>query len=197
MQRTILFVLFISLNDITHSFILPPAKKVKSQYSRSRLARSFVLWNQSTKPTHGIDNDKLVQWHTFCNDIDQTLEGLVSPAPESFHILHSVIINMNTSANSECSHLNDLCSLSRFLVKPKYSIELYWNSDTWMWKVIPRTSGGRPIIYPPNITKGKDEMHHVYNILELSKMALDIATGTSRDRKSQSLIYEIARQAEV
>lgn len=75
------------------------------------------------------------QWHKLCEDVDKVLGSLVSPAPESFHILHSLLSKINDEV--ECfdrnfpagKYNNDLKALSSFLIKENYSIVLYLDSD--------------------------------------------------------------------
>ena len=142
-------------------------------------------------------------WHDFCDDIDASLQGLVSPAPESFHVLHSIISKIDSVTllqdfNEDCSnYLNDICALS-FLVKPSYSLQLYLDSDVVKWRLVPRNDCHNSVIYPLDFRIGKNELYHQYNILELSRKALDVATHSSCENTSCLVkVHEIARQAEV
>lgn len=134
-------------------------------------------------------------WREFCEDADKVMEGLVSPAPESFRVIHSVISKINSVR--ECDYLDDLKALSSFLVKPNYAIELYYDSGLIMWRLNLRTSSKFGVIYPSDfIQEGKAELWHEYNTLQLSQMALDLATKTPTDPQNLRKIHDIAQQAE-
>lgn len=146
-------------------------------------------------------DNKSNDWHRYCHDIDEVLEGLISPAPESFDVLHSVMCNINSMGfyNDKNSgvYMNDLVALSSFLVKPKYAIQLYWYMNVIGWKLVPR-NGHAGVIYPSGLSLNQenDKMYHRYNVLELSKMALGVATEDSLGkRQSLARIHEFAREA--
>jgi hypothetical protein len=83
------------------------------------------------------------QWHKLCEDVDKVLASLVGPAPESFHILHTLLSKINDEV--ECfdenfpagKYNNDLKALSSFLIKENYSIVLCLDSDLVKWKIEP------------------------------------------------------------
>lgn len=95
--------------------------------------------------------------------------------------------------------MNDLVALSSFLVKPKYAIQLYQYENVNRWKLVPR-NGDASVIYPSDFTFDlKHEVYQRHDVLELSKMALDIATDDSLCTEHQRLarIHELAKEAEV
>mmetsp|Transcript_41507 Transcript_41507/g.88435 ORF Transcript_41507/g.88435 Transcript_41507/m.88435 type:complete len:640 (+) Transcript_41507:108-2027(+) len=148
------------------------------------------------------------KWHELCEDVDKILEGLVSPAPESFHVLHSALskINCERGRFDECvpevgivSALNDLRALSSFLVKPNYAIELYLDTEGLKWRLIPRENHNENVIllYECNcIEEGEPELYHLFNTLQLSRLALDLATKTPNDPQLLCKINDIAQQAQ-
>mmetsp|Transcript_8279 Transcript_8279/g.18543 ORF Transcript_8279/g.18543 Transcript_8279/m.18543 type:complete len:638 (-) Transcript_8279:135-2048(-) len=142
------------------------------------------------------------QWNELCEDVDKIMEGLVSPAPESFRVLHSVMskINFDESVpadDNDTNYLGDLKALSSFLVKPNYDIELYTDSEILKWRLIPRSNNKVGVIYPCDcIQEGKTELYHEHNSLNLSRMALDLATKTPSDPHVLPKIHDIVRQAE-
>ena len=171
------------------------------------VAASFVLQSIQHYRRHFVshatllDNYESDKWHHFCDDIDQVLKGLVSPAPESFHVLHTLISKINESIDGskhDCSFancINDLYVLAVSLVKPDYSIEIYMQFDVTKWRLNPRNNGEK-VKYMQDCIKGKDEFYHKYNVLELSRMALDIATSASHESQSLTKVQELAKQAE-
>ena len=129
--------------------------------------------------------------------MDKVLEGLVSPAPESFHVLHYTILKISDNLHEdEIVGLNDLLALSKFLVKPKYTIKLYYESGGLKWKLVPQTTDD-DIIYPIDWKRGKDELYHKLNTVQLSRMALEVATENSQKSSNLSELNELAQQAEV
>ncbi|KAL7534773.1 hypothetical protein ACHAXR_006069, partial [Thalassiosira sp. AJA248-18] len=135
------------------------------------------------------------QWHINCEDVDKTMSCLVSPAPESFHVLHSVISNIHDKNSPNT--LNDLRALSSFIVKPDYSIELFLDCDMLKWRLIPRSNCELSVIYPCEcIQEGKAELYHEHNALQLSRIALDLATKAPNDPRIFPQIHDIALQAE-
>ena len=142
------------------------------------------------------------QWTNLCDDIDNVMEGLVSPAPESFCVLHSVVSKMNDdeSQASEAirgNSVNDLEALSSFLVKPSYGIELYLDHHMIKWRLI--TCNGRGnVIYPWEcIEDVETELYQRHDTLQLSKMALEVATEYPNDCQTKQKIYDITCQAKV
>eukprot|EP00578_Thalassiosira_sp_NH16_P007616 CAMPEP_0181114196 /NCGR_PEP_ID=MMETSP1071-20121207/20748_1 /TAXON_ID=35127 /ORGANISM="Thalassiosira sp., Strain NH16" /LENGTH=634 /DNA_ID=CAMNT_0023198277 /DNA_START=340 /DNA_END=2241 /DNA_ORIENTATION=- len=148
----------------------------------------------------------LEEWNELCENVDRNMEGLVSPAPESFHVLHSVVSNINSEItcldgrSSEgtvaVSYLDDLKALSSFLVKPRYVIELYLDCGSLKWRLIPRARDTKcEVVYPYSFIQDSEaELHHKHNTLELSRMALDLATKTSSPH-TLTKVHGITRQA--
>ena len=138
------------------------------------------------------------QWHKLCEDVDKVLGSLVSPAPESFHILHSLLSKINDEV--ECfdrnfpagKYNNDLKALSSFLIKENYSILLYLDSDLVKWKIEPGC-----INLCNDIQESQIELYHKHNTLELSRMASDIAAKNLSNPVISLKIHHLARQAEV
>lgn len=174
-------------------------------------AASFVLkLNRQSKCHAGIvcckqslnhHEDEDAEWHKFCDDIDGTMEGLVSPAPESFNVLHSCICRINNQTHRQnCTeegtiYINDLNALSSYLVKPNYAVELFTDSDVFKWRITRRVASS--LIRHSDFILGQDELYHKYNALELSRIALTVATNASLEYDRSAQIHEIARQAEV
>ena len=153
-----------------------------------------------------LSNHNGEHWGAFCDDVDNALEGLVSPAPESFHVIHSKISQIDPDRDTDdffvpLRILEDLKSLANYLVKPNYSIELYDmerdDGKILKWKVIPRGSDNFCIIYRDHNSNksGEKELYHEYSILQLSQMAL--ATNSQNDPTLLKKVHEIAHQAEV
>lgn len=175
--------------------------------------------NSSTSRETGLgQNDRIFpplisDWNDFCDDIDNVMSGLVSPAPESFSALHTLVSKVNEERKCndggdrlEGNYLNDLKALLNFLLKPNYSIELYLDLDIIKWRLAStpnnnnNESSNTVIQYDECIQeRGEAELYHNHNTLTLSRMALDIATKTSNDDSSHYLseINDIACQAEV
>jgi len=126
------------------------------------------------------------------------LGSLVSPAPESFHILHSLLSKINDEV--ECfdrnfpagKYNNDLKALSSFLIKDNYSLVLYLDSDLVKWKIEPGC-----INLCNDIEESQIELYHKHNTLELSRMASDIAAKNLSNPVISPKIHHLARQAEV
>ena len=137
------------------------------------------------------------QWHKLCEDVDEVMGSLVSPAPESFHVLHTLLSKIN---EVECfdenfpagKYNNDLKALSSFLIKKKYSIVLYLGSDLVKWKIEPGC-----INLCNNIQESQIELYHQHNTLELSRMASDLAAKNPSNPLISLKIHHLARQAEV
>ncbi|KAL3811715.1 hypothetical protein ACHAXA_004081 [Cyclostephanos tholiformis] len=156
-----------------------------------RATKSFVhsssFANSATQRRSGVDGSHEAEcitcpnlltacqfkiWHKFCDDVDKVLESLVSPAPESFHVLHSLITKINDEV--ECfdeyfaagKYTNDLRALSNFLTKAKYTTVLFLNSGSIRWKIEHECSNSCNDIQECTI-----ELNHKHNILESSRMA--------------------------
>eukprot|EP00579_Thalassiosira_antarctica_P021700 CAMPEP_0201977220 /NCGR_PEP_ID=MMETSP0904-20121228/59938_1 /ASSEMBLY_ACC=CAM_ASM_000553 /TAXON_ID=420261 /ORGANISM="Thalassiosira antarctica, Strain CCMP982" /LENGTH=127 /DNA_ID=CAMNT_0048528541 /DNA_START=527 /DNA_END=906 /DNA_ORIENTATION=+ len=127
------------------------------------------------------------------------MEGLVSPAPESFHVLHSAISKINGERDcfdgkNDARALSDVRALSSFLTKPDYAIELYSDTEISKWRLIPRANSKFIVKYPYDcIQEGKTELYDENNPLQLSRMALELATKTPNDPHIICKIDDIAR----
>ena len=194
-----LFIVAASIALPLHSAFINVVKQ-QHEIAATQLRCSYANNCHAHAPLHKYNSD---HWHYFCDDIDASLQGLVSPAPESFHVLHSIIskidnVTLLRDCDEDCSnYLNDVCALS-FLVKPIYSIQLYCDSDAVKWRLIPRNDCHNSVIYPSDFRIGKNQVYHQYNTLELSRKALDVATHSSCGNTScLESVLEIARQAEV
>ena len=93
--------------------------------------------------------------------------------------------------------VNDLKALSSFLVKPYYGIELYLDHHMIKWKVI-KCDGCCEVIHPWEcIEDVETELYQKRDTLQLSKMALDVATEYPNDYQTKQKIYDITLQAKV
>jgi hypothetical protein len=137
-------------------------------------------------------------WHKFCDDVDKVLEYLVSPAPESFHVLHSLITKINEEVECFDEHLpagnytNDFKALSKFLIKSKYTAVLFLDSGLIRWKIEHECSN-----LCNDIQECKIELYHKHNTLELSRIALDLSAKKPNDPETSLEVHHLARQAEV
>jgi hypothetical protein len=187
-MHSLVISIIITLPIIAASFVL--------QHITARSLSCKILFVSAISPTTPINDDTTSDWHNLCNEIDQTMEGLISPAPESFHVLHYTIRKINIEFGHETSdiRINDLNTVCSYLVKQKYAVELYWDNDLIKWRLISRSSSS--LIHPTEFILGHDELYHQYNVLELSRMALDIATSSSDNSESLD-VHDIVKQAEV
>lgn len=143
----------------------------------------------SLDSTHHCDD-----WHRYCEDVDKNMEGLVSPSPESFNALHRALVRANAATSL---NIVDIMALSRYLVKPKYTIELFHDDEIVKWRMI---QGGNDTLIYSNISteEGRRELYHNYSTLQISQLALELATNaTNHDANLLSNIQEVAYQAEV
>jgi hypothetical protein len=137
-------------------------------------------------------------WNKFCDDVDKVLESLVSPAPESFYVLHSLITKINDEVECFDENLpagnctNDLNALSSFLIKSKYTTVLFLDSGLIRWKIEHESYNSCNGIQECN-----NELYHKHNTLELSRMALDLSTKNPNDPETLVKVHHLARQAEV
>lgn len=149
-------------------------------------------------------NSQSVDWHRYCEDVDKNMEGLVSPSPESFHVVHLAMkranMNSNRTANAFFINIDDINALCQFLVKPTFSMELFHDDDEEIvkWRMI--RGGNARLLYPNHYAtvKGGKELYHDYSTLQLSQLSLELATNaTNHDDERLSVIHEVARQAQV
>jgi len=189
LKSTLRFVyLFQSAQSFVHNVIRVPDDSRISVSLSSEDGRvvSFLLDSNH----HGDD------WHRYCENVDKNLEGLVSPSPESFSAIHSAMVRANAAISM---NIEDIEALSRYLVKPNYTMELFHDDEIVKWRMI---QGGNVegVIVDSNITaeEGGRELYHEFSTLQLSQMALEIATNTTNhDANLLSKIHEVAQQAEV
>ena len=203
------------LIHISGSFIIHPTTHIKSGYYYTICNRYTNYINQnadrhqdhqstpsSSSCTTLTDFNSEQQWLDYCDDIDKAQENLISPAPESFHVIHTAISKLNKELGniSDSNHYNDLKALSTYLLKTNVGIELYTESGVIRWRVIPSCNSNESIKVLINsgcIADGRVELYHNYNSLQLSKMAIDLAIMNTNDPNSLSKIQNIAVQAEV
>lgn len=185
-------IYFLSLVCVHESFVLSSRFAGIATLRRSRVDDSHET--ECTSYRTLLSAFQFEQWHKLCEDVDKVMESLVSPAPESFHVLHSLISKINDDV--DCfdgnSPANDLKALSSFLIKPNYTIVLYLDSDLVKWK----TEHGCINSYN-NIQECQTELYHKHNILELSRMALDLAAKNLNDPEVSLKVHHLSRQAEV
>ena len=197
------------LIHIVSSFITHPTTHIRTGYYNTICNRytniNCILQNadrhqdhQSTlfflyNVTYRFNSEQ--QWLDYCDDIDKAQENLISPAPESFHVIHTAISKLNKELGiiSDSNHYNDLKALTSYLLKPNVGIELYAEGGVIRWRVVPSES--KVLINCGCIADdGMVEFYHNYNPLQLSKMA---ATMNTNDPNNLSKIQDIACQAEV
>ncbi|EED94220.1 predicted protein [Thalassiosira pseudonana CCMP1335] len=154
---------------------------------------------------YGFPDSQYEQWLKYCDDVDEILEGLVSPAPESFHVIHRAFEEINRRLVLDervyffefPQFTNDLRALSSYLVKSEYALALSLH-DSFRWKLVKRVEGGSCIIFPIGYhdVDDNDEMYHKHTTLQLSQMALELATSSQDDPDLLSKVHGIADQAE-
>ena len=149
-------------------------------------------------------NPQSVDWHRYCEDVDKNMEGLVSPSPESFHVVHLAMkranMNSNRTANALYISIDDINALCQFLVKTTFSMELFHDDDEEIVKWRMNRGGNASLLYPDDYTtvNGGKELYHDYSTLQLSQLALELATNaTNHDTERLSEIHEVTRQAQV
>ena len=136
------------------------------------------------------------QWHRYCENVDKNMEGLVSPSPESFNAIHLALVRANAAISLT---IEDIAALSRFLGKPNYTMELFHDDEVIKWRMIQGENSHDSLIYSNISTEvGRQELYHDYSTLQLSHLALELATNaTNHDANLLSKIHEVAYQAEV
>ena len=191
-----------SLQVIT--FALSCLFHVHSFTHATKIQRHTIAEDYDTTPCPSLlsDDCKSDQWHDFCEDVDEIMVGLVSPATESFCVLHSTMSRINGERDHLLSGgigdnaLNDLRALS-FLIKPEFAIELEEDADVLKWRLIPRAEFSVIHDCEDCIQKRKTEMYHELNPLQLSRLAVDLATRIPNEPHNLPKIHYFARQAEV
>lgn len=186
------------LIHIVDSFIIHPTTHIGTGYYNT-ICNRYTNINQNADRHQ---DHQSTQWLDYCDDIDKAQENLISPAPESFHVIHTAISKLNKELGniSDSNHYNDLKALSSYLLKTNVGIELYTESGVIRWRVIPSCNSNESIKVLINsgcIADGRVELYHNYNSLQLSKMAIDLAIMNTNDPNNLSKIQDIAVQAEV
>lgn len=186
------------LIHIVSSFITHPTTHIRTGYYNT-ICNRYTNINQNADRHQ---DHQSTQWLDYCDDIDKAQENLISPAPESFHVIHTAISKLNKELGniSDSNHYNDLKALSSYLLKTNVGIELYTESGVIRWRVIPSCNSNESIKVLINsgcIADGRVELYHNYNSLQLSKMAIDLAIMNTNDPNNLSKIQDIAVQAEV
>jgi len=189
LKSTLRFVyLFQSAQSFVHNVIRVP--------DDSRISVSLSSSNEDGRVVSFLlDSKHHNDWHRYCENVDKNLEGLVSPSPESFSAIHSAMLRANAAIST---NIEDILALSRYLVKPNYTMELFHDDEIIKWRMI---QGGsvEGVIVDSNIAveEGGRELYHEFSTLQLSQMALEIATNTTNhDANLLSKIHEVAQQAE-
>lgn len=190
-----LVLIFLYLLHSTHSFV---QNGVRS--SDNRIAVSL-------SPNDGDDRAVSIlleskhqsdDWHRYCENVDKNMEGLVSPSPESFNAIHLALVRVNAAASI---NINDIVALSRYLSKPNYTMTLFHDDGIVKWRMVENEGGSSEgVVVDSNITleKGGRQLYHGFSTLQLSQMALELATNeNNHDANLLSKIHEVAYQAEV
>ncbi len=187
-----MILIFLRLFHSAHSFV---HNVIRSSHSRTSVhlspSNEDVLMLLDSK--HHCDD-----WHRYCDDVDKNLEGLVSPSPESFNAIHLAFVRANTAMSL---NIDDIVALSRYLSKPDYTMELFHDDDTIKWRMI-QGGNGEEVIVNSNIAievKGR-ELYQEFSTLQLSQMALELATNATKHNHEANIlskIHEVAYQAEV
>ena len=156
-----------------------------------------TLLNYSDKlPTKENQNEK----------IDAILQHLVSPAPESFYVIEQSIKRLqdDTISDKYFSHmLLNLESLSRFLLKRGFSLELCKDEEGWTWEVVPQGNHTKTIVCTRGVgeiqvKKSSSQVYHNLTALELARSAINLVTN-ERNKKisTDTNVYDIGKQVEV
>ena len=180
------------LVHIVSSFIIHPTTHI-------RTGNYNTICNRYTNINQNADrhqDHQSTQWLDYCDDIDKAQENLISPAPESFHVIHTAISKLNRELGNICdsNHYNDIKALSLYLLKPNVGIELYAERGVIKWRVFPSCNESNKVLCGCIADDGSVEFYHNYNPLQLSKMA---TTMNTNDPNNLSEIQDIACQAEV
>ena len=203
---------------IVSSFIIHPTTHIRTGYYNTICNRytniNSILQNADGHQDHQsmssscttllTDFNSELQGLDYCDDIDKAQENLISPAPESFHVIHTAISKLNKELGNISdghNHYNDLKALSSYLLKINVGIELYAESGVIKWRVVPCSCNESNKVLIINCgyiaDDGRVELYHDYNPLQLSKMAIDLAKNTNDRNNNLSKIQDIVLQAEV
>jgi len=187
------------LIHIVSSFIIHPTTHIRTGHYNTIICK-YRYTNINQNADRHQDHQS-TQWLDYCDDIDKAQENLISPAPESFHVIHTAISKLNKELGNICdsNHYNDLKALSLYLLKPNVGIELYAEGGVIRWRVVPSCNESIKVLINCGCIAddGKVELYHNYNSLQLSKMAIDLAIMNTNDPNNLSKIQDIALQAEV
>jgi len=120
------------LIHIVDSFIIHPTTHIGTGYYNT-ICNRYTNINQNADRHQ---DHQSTQWLDYCDDIDKAQENLISPASESFHVIHTAISKLNKELGniSASNHYNDLKAL--YLLKTNVGIELYTESGVIRWRVI-------------------------------------------------------------
>ena len=187
------------LIHIVSSFIIHPTTHIRTGHYNTIICK-YRYTNINQNADRHQDHQS-TQWLDYCDDIDKAQENLISPASESFHVIHTAISKLNKELGniSDSNHYNDLKALTTYLLKPNVRIELYAEGGVIRWRVVPSCNESKVIINCVCIADdGSVQLYHNYNPLQLSKMAIDLAImNTNYRNNNSSKIQDIACQAEV
>ena len=135
--------------------------------------------------------------HLFCHDEekDRIVQGLISPAPESYDVINAVICRMREEDSDVGLLTKDLKALSSYLLKKDFALELYYNDSLLKWTVsrCARESSPQYNKLYPNRRNPNVELYHKHDVLELSRRSLAMSI---EDPNRQDKILEIANQAQ-
>lgn len=141
-----------------------------------------------------------------CDDAkDDILQHLVSPAPESFHIIDASMKRLNEESNKTNfdTIVMDLTALSRYLVKPHCMLHVYEEDTKWKWKTSVGQQGGRNMLCIDQMRRDVEfmpssaQLYHNLTTLELARCATNLATGQASPRLASISINEIVEQVVV
>ena len=187
-----MIMIFLYLFHSAHSFV---HNVIRSSHSRTSVPLSPSNDDVSILLDSKHHSD---DWHMYCDDVDKNLEGLVSPSPESFNAIHLAFVRANAAISL---NIDDIVALSRYLSKPNYTMELFHDDDIVKWRMI-QGGNGEEVIVNSNITielKGR-ELYQEFSTLQLSQMAVELATNATNNNHEANIlskIHEVAYQAEV
>ncbi|EJK75760.1 hypothetical protein THAOC_02508 [Thalassiosira oceanica] len=138
------------------------------------------------------------QYHlSHCDekDYDWIVQGLVSPAPQSYDVINAVICKMRDEGSDVDLLFEDLRALY-YLVKEGYALELYHNDFLLKWTVSRCARESSPQHgnkLSPDRRNPNVELYHKHDVLELSRKSLAMSID---DPNRQDGVLEIAMQAQ-
>ena len=139
------------------------------------------------------------------DNVDDILEHLVSPAPESFHVIDRAVKKMNcfdaSCADSLSVAFMDIDTLAKLLVTKNFAILIYQQDDKWNWD-IKDVDGDSKVIFDRandellfNINQSNSQLYHKLSLLQLASLSMDIAK--SEESGKETSIGEIIDLMEV